>query len=233
MTDAPPLHDELVSRAEPLPVQAATLQINDHAGYDAASQLLLAVQGLLKEAEDFFREPKQKAAQAHKSICDAEKKITDPLTRARNLLKDKMSAWIKRDMEREEAENRRARELAQEQDAAAIEQQIEEAESRGASANEVRAILRQSSTLPPPVPKPMVRVQGIATHEVWLGQVTDKRAFVQAALNDNRMFELVEINQGKLNKLAAVLKRALSFPGLRVSSNAAISASRQQGGRFL
>jgi hypothetical protein len=78
MADAP-VHDEKsAARATPPPVQSSTLQTSDEATYNIASQLLLAVQGLLKEAEDLFREPKQQACEAQRSICEPESQTGTP-----------------------------------------------------------------------------------------------------------------------------------------------------------
>lgn len=228
---APP-HEELALRAEPLPEQANRLMISDGLGYEAAAHMLLAVQALLKEALDFFREPKSKAAQAHQAICDAEKKITDPLTHARDLLKQKMSRYILVQMEQTEIENRRAREEEAARHAEELEAQAQEAESQGASLAEVRAIFNQPVPLPTPLPKPISRIKGVSTSEEWIGEVTDIQAFLKAALTDKRLLAVVEVHQGRLNQLVQVLKKTLAdVPGLRLKRQPTISASRIRGYR--
>lgn len=224
---APAQAQDLSSRAQ------ALRQIASQQEFDIASLLLLECQALLKEAEEKFREPKNKAYQAHQSICALEKEFTEPLMQARKRLANLMSGWIQHQQEEQEAANRLAREAAQAAEAEAIERQIEEAESRGATANEVRSILRQTATLPPPVVKQVTRVPGISTRDEWYGEVTDKRAFLQAALRDSRLFELIEWNQGSLNRLVKLLKTSLGdVPGLRIFNRPAVHASRGPGGRI-
>jgi hypothetical protein len=223
-------HEDLALRAQPLPDQAKTLEIRDQLGYEGASNLLLTIQALLREAEDFFREPKQKAAAAHAAICAAERKVTDPLTKARDLLKNKMSGYIQHQMDLAEIANRVARDEAARQHAEEIEAQVEEAESRGATAAEVRAILHQQTPLPAPVAKPVAAVKGISPREDWLAEITDLRKFVEASLRDNRIFSVIDVHQGRLNQLVRVLKDSLGdVPGLRVMRRPVISASRMAG----
>ena len=149
---------------------------------------------------------------------------------ARKRLANLMSGWIQHQQDEQEAANRLAREAAQAAEAEAIERQIEEADGRGATANEVRSILRQTATLPPPVVKPVARISGISTRDEWYGEVTDKRALLQSALKDSRIFEVIEVNQGKLNNLVRLLKSSLGdVPGMRICRRPAVHASRGPG----
>lgn len=226
---APP-HEELALRAMPQAEQATTVRITDQLSYEAASHLLLGIQALLKEAEDFFREPKSKAAQAHQSICAAERKITDPLTKARDTLKNKMATYKAWEQEQAELANRKAREQAAAEHALDVEIQLEEAESRGASLQEIRAIMTQPSSLPQPAAKPVASVRGISVREDWFAEITDLPAFLQAALADKTLLSVIDINQSKLNQLARLMKGTLQdVPGLRMIHRPAISASRQGG----
>lgn len=226
---APP-HEELALRAMPQAEQATTVRITDQLSYEAASHLLLGIQALLKEAEDFFREPKSKAAQAHQAICAAERKITDPLTKARDALKGKMSAYKAWEEEQAELANRKAREEAAAAHALEIEAQVEEAEIHGASVDELRAIMEQPSTLPQPAVRPVAAVRGISVREEWIAEVTDLPAFLRAALADKTLLSVVQVNAQKLNQLARLMKGTLrDVPGLRVMRRPTISASRQGG----
>jgi hypothetical protein len=231
--------DDLAGLAESLPNTDVTARasamrmIKSQEEFDLASTLLLECQALLKEAQDKFREPKRKADAAHAAICQLEKDFIDPLGRARRWLTTLMSGWIQQQQEQAEEKNRQDRQAAMDREAEYIERQIEEAESRGATASEVRAILRyQPSTLPPPVTQPVATMKGISSRDEWYGEITNKRAFLQAALSDARIFEVIEVDTGKLNRLIRLLKGSLgNIPGLRVWHAPAISSSRQRGTR--
>jgi hypothetical protein len=231
-------HDELAVRTDSLVAvarsryeQALALTIRDNLDFEGASNLLLETQTYIKEAEEFFREPKRNAKATHDSICAKERLVTDEAIRTRSVLRDKMSAYILDRDNRLEEENQRKREAEAQKHAESIERQIEEAERYGASGEEVRAILAQQSMVPVrPVQKAVLPVRGITARDEWYGVITDKHAFVTAALTDDRIFDLIEIPQGKLNVLVKTLKGTLrNVPGLSVEHRPVISASRQGG----
>jgi hypothetical protein len=226
-----PPHDELALRAQQVPEQAKALEVTDQASYDEGGRLLLAISALIKEADDLFREPKQKTDEAHKSVCAAHAKIREPLSNARDFLKQKLTGYLQAELDRAEIVNRLARDQAHRRHCEDIEAQVEEAERAGATLPELAAIMDQVALPPLPITKPVTTIKGISSREVWTGQITDKVAFIEAALKDPKLLAVVEINRTKLDGLVRYLKRALNgVPGLLISHKPGLTATPKRGG---
>jgi hypothetical protein len=227
MTATPPPHEEFKQQIAPLTNRASQIVIVDQPSYAQASETLLGVQAWLHRIQTSFTSSKRKALELHSEICKTEHEVVDPLVGARDTLKRKMGVWVEIQMNEAEEANRRAREEREREHQEEIEERVQEAELRGATVNEVRAIIETPAMPPPPVAPAVTQVRGVSTSDKWYAEVTDKRAFVTAALGNRLLFELVEIHQPRLDRLAGQLKGALSdIPGLKIGRRAIITARR-------
>jgi hypothetical protein len=160
-----PEPSQLETRALSLPQQARAIQIADQPTYDRAAALLLDVAAMRKEITDYHAPLKQKAFEAHRAICDAEKKMLAPITEAESVLKSSIATYTAEQRRKEEEARRlaaleaqRREEEARRKAALALEEQRRKeeearlkaavkAEERGAAPEVVQAILEQPPSI--------------------------------------------------------------------------------------
>jgi uncharacterized membrane protein YqiK len=207
---------DLEPKALALPDQARALTITDQATCDAAGEFLRGVATLRKEIVEHHAPLKQKAFEAHRAICDAEKRLLAPVAEAEAAVKRTMGTYLQ-EQERKrleaEAEARRAAEEAarQQQQAAALE-----AIDAGATIEEAEAIVTAPVFVAPVVAPPAPKPKGISTREIWKAEVTDKRAVLAHVLATwPALSHLVTVDESQLNKLANSQRQLFNVPGAR------------------
>lgn len=160
-----PIDPQLEQKALSLPEQARAVRIIDQLSYERAGSLLLDVAAMRKEITEYHRPFKEKAFEAHRAICEAEKRMLAPITEAEQTLRTSVSAYTA-EQRRKDEEARRAAALAAQREAeeasrkaalALQEQQRKDeaakmaaalkAEKSGATPETVTAILEQPPTV--------------------------------------------------------------------------------------
>jgi len=110
-----PSIEEVEAESKILVVEAKELKIVSESDRDFALDKLAKIRGLLKDVEKIFKDPKEKAWNAHKSIVAAEKKLLDPLRAAELSCANTVKIYLEDVRRRErEAEAERARKEAEE-----------------------------------------------------------------------------------------------------------------------
>jgi hypothetical protein len=171
---------------------------------------------LRKEAIEHHAPIKAATHAAHKAACDAEAKILKPIEEAERLVKRVISDWnteqqrIQRERERlarEEAERIRMEEI----EAAAVE-----AESQGASVEEVTAIIEQPMVAAYVAPAPTYqKAKGVSAAEIWSAEVFDMKALCLAIAQGKVSVQYVSPNHTALNQRARAEKQTMTIPGVR------------------
>lgn len=91
--------------------------------------------------------------------------------------------------------------------------QVEEVQEEAAAI--VTAKQMEAEVVMPAVVAPaMTKVAGLSSAKKWKGKVVDLRALLQAALTDDTLFALIDINESRLNSLARTLNGAATKPGI-------------------
>lgn len=115
--------EELATQVTDLEVRAQKLTVSDDQQYEEAGQIGTLIKQRMSEVTDFFAPMKKAAHEAHKQICDREKKMLAPLKKAEAALKDAMGEYVMRQEEERRAAEEEARHLAQ----AEADRKLEEA----------------------------------------------------------------------------------------------------------
>jgi hypothetical protein len=200
-----------------LPDEARAVTITSQATYDRAVEMLRGAVALADEISAHYRPLKEKAYQAHRAICEAEKKLLAPPTEAASILKRSIAAW---DQEQERLRREAEARLAAEERRRAEGQQLAaaaEAEALGATQEDVDAILSE------PVPVVAVqaapryqRAQGVVARTIYSARVVNLKALLRAVLDGTVPEQAIMANQTFLNAQARALKEAMQYPGVQL-----------------
>lgn len=229
-----PAEAQAVSRkSTELTVQASEIVVRDPASQTVASDLLLAIAGMRREIADTFKPMKDAAYKAHKTICDQERTLDDPLARAERALKDQIGAFVQEQnrlaaeqerLAREAEQERSTREATERSQELALEQAID-LEARGQT-KAAEAVLANPAPVAPryvapaPVAPNVAQVKGVTTSTTWDFRITDINAIPREYLLVN---EIAIRNMGKNTKGLA------KIPGVEFFPKQIVGASR--GGR--
>ena len=199
--------------------QTKELVIKDEDDYEYAHTLGTALSDHIKKVVKHYEPLKKAAYAAHKTITGQEKEDLEKPEAAKKILKKAMigyeDAQEKIRLEAERVANEKIRE--------------EEEKKRKAREEEEARLIQESKdkgeTYVPPAPAqpfeeyvPEVKVASSVTkrgqtRDNWKGEVKDMEAFVASVLKSGRL-ELIQINQGALNKYAAQMKTQAKIPGV-------------------
>ncbi len=203
--------------------KARHLEVTDQDTLDSGGILVKGIQSLRRQIKDTFDVPKRKAHEAHRAICDAEKKHDAPLAQAEMTLKNSIGGYVRKEEERRRHEHlvRQAASRRVEEDSRL--QQAELLESAG----EREAAENLLEEEPPPPPPPTAKetrpkTENISTREVWSAEVYDLRALCKWIGGGGAM-NLVEPNVSALNALARAQKNELATPGVRAVSKTVVA----------
>lgn len=208
---------ELKQEITPVETRANEITVTNGEEYSEASNFLLKIKEMQKKVGEYWKPLRENAHKAWKSICDKEKEFTSPLQEAEHIIKGKMIEWQRQEEEKRLAEQRRLQAEAEERARKERERLIKQAEKlktpvlkeqRLQEAEEVEA---PEITLQTEKPK----VTGISTRKLWKAKLEDKEKFIRAALDDKNLMPYIEIDMGKLNKMAAATKGEIEYPGVK------------------
>ncbi len=87
--DEAQLKNEIVSAQE-----IADFQIQSQSDYEVAADYIFSLDGIVKKIKNYWKEPKEKAHQAHKAITAKEKDMITPVESAKMSLKKKINDWL-------------------------------------------------------------------------------------------------------------------------------------------
>lgn len=90
--------------------------------------------------------------------------------------------------------------------------QVEEVQEEAAAI--VTAKQMEAEVVMPVVVAAPTKVAGLSSAKKWKGKVVDLRALLQAALTDDTLFALIDINESRLNSLARTLNNTATKPGI-------------------
>lgn len=188
--------------------QAKAVVIKDHAGYEAAGAILVAVKDGIKQVKKYWEDPIKKQQAALDVLKDRKNLMLDPLIQAELRIKVLVSDYrIKADKEREEAE-RVARQALEEKARAEQKALAKEMEAFGNA--EVAAKTATAPVIVPPVIlQGAPKVAGVSFRDDWRAEVVDVTLVPTAYLM---------VDEKKLQSYARAMKQTASVPGVRFYS---------------
>lgn len=227
MSTAVAVRPELEQRALSLPDEARAVAITSQPTYARAVEMLRGAVALADEISAHYRPLKEKAYQAHRAICEAEKKLLAPPTEAAGTLKRSIAAW---DQEQERLRREEEARLAAEERRRAEDQQLAaaaEAEALGATQEDVDAILSEPVPAVAVVAPPTYQqAQGISGRVNYSARVLNVTALLRAVLDGTVPAQAIMPNQTFLNAQARALKEAMRYPGVQVVREATTTVRR-------
>ena len=177
----------------------ADITVVDQATYAAANNLIARLQSVRKEVVARFADPKKKAAEAHKAVCELEKSFLAPVDEKIRLLKTSTTNWYTAEQRRIEAEAERKRKEAEELAALSAEAEAQGDADTAAEAVAAAALAEATVTAMP-------KCTGTSMREVWKAVVVDVSQLPR---------QYMIVNQSMLDKMAQATKGAVPVPGVR------------------
>lgn len=99
-----------------------------------------------------------------------------------------------------------------------------DAKAEASEAESAALEMQVAMTVAPIIAAAPQKVAGISGRDKWEADVTDKTALLAFIAMNTGYLNLVEINQGALNKLAGVMKSEFNLPGTKVRCETVIAA---------
>lgn len=232
-----PMVPNMMNQVEDWPTRARGMIVTDDETNEAAAELLLGIKDLAKEINNTFDPLKKKAHEAWKAICDEQNRHLAPLVEAEKILKGSIGNFAmekQRRLEEErrsyEAQVRRAEEEARRAAELELERNIEAAEQVGAEPEEIQAMieapLEVATVYVPPPPRKVEQPKGTSTAFRTVVRIDNPRLLLKFIADNPQFINLVEFDQGGLNKMSAVIK-AMKWPGVALTQEPIVRA----GGR--
>lgn len=208
--------------------KATALAIVDRAGYDDAAKMLLTCKERMKSIKDRMAEPKQKAHQAWRSVCDLEGQMLEPYERIeREIVKPAMLKWEEVEEHRRRLRQEEANRIAREMEEARRLEQAAELERSGKT-EEAEAVI----DAPPPqeeivIPK-TTEHKGISYRTNYSAEVVSIQALCLAVAEGRCPTQYITANTSALNAIARSLKESVipqwETMGLKLKTERIISA---------
>jgi len=206
--------------------KATSIKIVDQSSYDAAAAEFNAACHLEKQITEHYAPLKQKAHEAHKAICSAEKEMLNPVLQAKQSLSRAIGAW---DEEQERIRREVQRRLEADALARAEEEALEsaiDAERNGADAEEIEAVLSGSQPITKIAAAPTY-TKSVPTRENWSAQVFSLSALVKAAAENPAYLCFLRANQTALDAAARSQKNLFSIPGCKAVKQTVATRGRK------
>lgn len=203
---------------------AAAIVIKTDEEYTGVAERLKVITAFKRKVQDFFSPHKKRASDAHRALCDDEKKVLRPAEADESRLKTALVTFTTERERVRRAEESRLRELQRQEEetrrinaAAALET---EAHATGDLAMQEEADALIDAPIPmmpvqaetPAAPK----VDGISFRDVYRAEVTNLKALLEAAIKDPQWLGLVKVDQSAIDGMARALKERLAIPGVRL-----------------
>ena len=219
--------------------QTNALEVVNHEDYMLAGEQLKTLKGAQKKVVELFREAKDNAFKAHRSITEMERKLLDPLKRAETVCASKVQKYLDAERKRkaEEAERLRKEAEAKAQAEAEAQRKRDEDERLNSAAQleaqgfseEAEQILATETPMPivtpviaAPAEPEMQKVEGLHTRTSYKAEVTNLLLLVQEVAAGRQPVSLLVANEQVLNKMATALKHELKIPGVRVVESSTV-----------
>lgn len=200
--------------------QAHSIAINDQLSYDSANSFVVAIKKVQKEVKDTFGPIIQKAFQAHKEAKAQENKYLEPLLKAEEMVKSKMSAYL-RVQENIRIEQEKKLQAEAEKKRQEALRKAEEARAQGKE-DKAEKFEEKAANIISPQLAPTVDRGSAIVKKIWHAEVIDLMALVKAIAEGKAPIALIEANMTVLNSQARSLKDNMNYPGVRAVSEDSI-----------
>lgn len=210
----------LASENNAIVAQADSMQVTSATEYQDAAEFVKQIKTAAKKVSELFADPCKKAFEAHKAIKAAENAMANPLAKAEQIIKRKMSDY--------DMEQRRLQQKAEAEQRQRMEEEkkrlMEEAAKSETNGDQVAAEIKMAQAMAVESMKPVAQVatptvQGISRKVVWKAEIIDeKKVPVEIAGMVVR-----PVDMSAINKLAQTSKGKVEIPGIRIYEDSQLS----------
>ena len=207
-----------------LEVRADALKVTNDEEYQDAAEFLKTLKDQAGKVKDFFKPLKDAAHKAHKEVCDREKLMLDPLTKAESVIKKAVGEYLAEQERKRKAAEERARQAAKAEadrllaEAAALEN---EGKTEEATAAMEEAEIIDGATVAVPS-APTAKVKGVSSSKDWeIVGINDAKVPVAIAGTVIR-----PVDNKAIMRLIRASKGTIQIPGVTYKEVMKISARR-------
>lgn len=206
---------ELTEETAAILSQAEGFKISTNVSYQLAADELKRIKGASKKLDEIRKTITAPMDAAKKAVMDFFRAPADQLSQAETKLKAAMVSY-QRELERKEAEERRAAEEA----ARAERERLEAAAARAADRGEydkAADIETQVATIStaPVLRREAPKVAGVSFREAWKFEITDPNAIPR---------EYLLIDESKIRRVVQAMKADTNIPGVRAYAEKTLAA---------
>jgi hypothetical protein len=210
----PPDVTDLVQELHPIVEAANNLQVMDVESDAMAQKYAAQLRKGERRFEAEFKDAKDLANRAHKSLCATIARLVAPHAAARAILERKSFVFHQEQRRIADERARLLQEEARRQEEDRMLAEAAEAEKRGDKAT-AEAILEQPVETPVVYVAPQVaKVEGQTTRDNWKARVADLSALQKFVAENPNFSHLTEPAMPALNALARAQKGTLRIPGV-------------------
>lgn len=215
---------ELEAEGSALVFRAQAIQIIDDSTYTAAVAFMNDCAARRKAIAEKFREPKQKAHEAHKSICALEADLLSVVEKAEREAKKRIGDYHT-EQERRAAEERRR--LEAEARKREEDRRLAEAQEAQDAGDDVTAmqIIAEPIEAPPVYVAPVTPKAAVQFRETWAFEITDPIALVRHIADHPEDLCYITWNASAIRRDVISRKNLMTKPGLRVFKDAQVVAA--------
>ncbi len=216
-----PVPDASLTYQTPAP---AAIVIQTQAEYTRVAEYLKTIKTFQRKVADWFAPHKKRASDAHRALCDDEKKLLQPSLNDEQRIKRALVAYTnEQDRLRREEQALLQREQREREETARLEQACaleREGHATGDAAfHDAAAQLMEAPIPTAPVaittPAPP-KIDGLSYRETYRTEVIDLLTLVKAIAAGHQPLALVCANSTVLDGLARSLKSSFCVPGVQL-----------------
>ncbi len=212
---------------EPIVSGVQEMEVRTAESYTYAAEYLKKIKAAMNKINEELLEPLRESKRGiDKTLSKFKTSFFNPLQSAEGIVKSKISLYddqqekvrqekeaaLQREADRKaEAERKRLEKKAEKVKTPELKEQYED-EARDVVAPNVHV----ESTVP--------KIDGISKRQTWKGLITNKHAFVEAALKDGALMAMIEISQSGLNNIAKATAGQVNYPGVEFYKDSSIAA---------
>lgn len=215
-----------VEAPAPFPVPAVKvsdmLVVVDQDTYEAGVSMVAEVKSEWKKYDDARTKLKAGALQACKDIDNFFRPALTYLAAEEATMKGKLLAYTK-EQDRIRQAAIVAAEKAAADERARLEKIAAKLEKKGDNAGAFAVRDEIAVTTAVHVPVAVEKANGASQRGKWVVEITDKAAFLYAALSNDMLMGAITIDTGMLARTATALGAALTYPGLKCTREQVLS----------
>lgn len=202
--------------------KALSLKIETDADYSFAAEDTKTVKQMQKKVEEYWEPMRQSTHKAYNDVLAHKKEMLDPLKRAEQILKGKMSEYHRK-VEQKRREQERAMQLLAQQEAERKLNEAAAAETKGDAAGMEAALMEaeiyEGAAVSTSIPKQTPKVQGVSTTKAWKITAVDN-AQVPCFVNG---MEIRPVDMAAVMRLIKASKGTIQIPGIQYEETVAVS----------